>query len=101
MLERGEERGEEGRPPHQALLRGVQAWAPPLLTLSVWGAVSMETHSYGLVPLNLLGDRFTEAIMLGPLICSQAHWAPCPGLLESFKRNPKEPLPPASSRAES
>lgn len=60
----------------------------------------METV-YSLAPLNLLGGELMEGFILGPLICLQSHWAPRPGLLESLKRNPKEPLSPASSGVES
>ena len=48
---------------------------------------------YDLMPSDFLGDESTEAPILGLPVHPEAHWASCPGLLESLERNPKTPAP--------
>ena len=55
---------------------------------------------YDLMPSDFLGDKPTEATILVPLIHPQAHWARCPGLLESLERNSQDLCPPAPSGVE-
>lgn len=58
-----------------------------LLTLPRWGWRFPWKDSYGLEPLNVLGDERMEVCILGPLLC------PYPGLLESLKGSPKIKAP--------
>lgn len=102
MLDEKERRkGRMAARPTQALLSQVDEASAPLAADSVLGGGFYGNTVYGLAPLNPLGGELTEALILGPLICPQAHWAPCLGLLLSLERNPKASLSPASSGVES